>query len=213
MAPLAKQFAAEFQGHLYLTTAEQLSLQELIYECQVHHAGDDNFRIKRGYQAVIDQLVQGLEIHYSQAVHSIHWQPGRVTVHTPTQTYEASQVIITVPLALLQQGMPAFHPPLPAEKQKAIHALYVGPAMKLQLVFRELFWPEKYSLLMSLGPIMVWWSPSYDRPEFPPVLTAYIGGERAKAVLGWRPAYPNWREGLAAVLDAEKGFAARGGGG
>ncbi len=40
-----------------------------------------------------------------------------------------------------------------------------------------------------------------------------VSNARAKAVLGWRPGYPTWREGLAAVLDAEKGFAARGGGG
>jgi len=32
-----------------------------------------------------------------------------------------------------------------------------------------------------------------------------ISNARAKAVLGWRPAYPSYREGLAAVLAAERG--------
>ncbi|MDS3862008.1 NAD(P)/FAD-dependent oxidoreductase [Thermosynechococcaceae cyanobacterium BACA0444] len=179
MPPVAKEFADQFQGHLYLTSADQLSLQELIHECRVHHAGDDNFRIQAGYQALIQQLTQGLDIHYNQAVDTITWQPNHVTIQTNTRTYQAPQVIITIPLALLQQGIPQFYPPLPTDKQQAIQSLHVGPAMKLQMIFREIFWAPETSLFMSLGPMMVWWSPSYHRPGFPPVLTAFIGGERA----------------------------------
>jgi nucleoside-diphosphate-sugar epimerase len=32
-----------------------------------------------------------------------------------------------------------------------------------------------------------------------------VSNARAKAELGWRPAYPSYREGLRAVLDAERG--------
>lgn len=183
MSPVAKAFADQFQGHLYLTSGDKLSLQELIHECRVHHAGNDNFRIKTGYHTLIQQLTQDLNIDYNQAVESITWQPQAVTLQTQTQTYQAPQVIVTIPLALLQQGIPKFDPPLPPEKQHAIHSLYVGPAMKLQMVFRELFWEPETSLVMSLGPIMVWWSPSYHRPGFPAVLTAFIGGDRAIPLL------------------------------
>ena len=31
-----------------------------------------------------------------------------------------------------------------------------------------------------------------------------VSNARAKAELGWRPAYPTYREGLAAILAAEK---------
>ncbi len=180
MSFLAREFADQFQGHLYLTTADNLSLQELIHECRVHHAGDDNFRLKTGYQTLIQQLTQGLEILYNSPVSSIEWQTHQVNVTIPGQVLQAQNAIVTVPVALLQARRPAFSPPLPARKQAAIDALNVGPAMKLQLVFQEMFWPPDWSLVMSLGPIMVWWSPSFQRPGFPAILTAYIGGERAK---------------------------------
>lgn len=183
MSPVAKAFTEEFQGHLYLTSGDKLSLQELIHECCVHHAGDDNFRIKTGYQTLIQELTQGLDIHYNQAVNSITWQPQSVTLQTQDRIYKSPQIIITIPLALLQQGIPKFQPPLPPQKQQAIQALYVGPAIKLQMVFREMFWDAETSLIMSLGPIMVWWSPSYHRPGFPAVLTAFIGGDRATPFL------------------------------
>jgi nucleoside-diphosphate-sugar epimerase len=59
----------------------------------------------------------------------------------------------------------------------------------------------------------------FDPGRMSPMLASFhaecrrVSNARAKAVLGWRLAYPTWREGLAAILDAEKGFAARGGGG
>jgi nucleoside-diphosphate-sugar epimerase len=59
----------------------------------------------------------------------------------------------------------------------------------------------------------------FDPDRMRPMLASFhaecrrVSNARAKAVLGWRPGYPTWREGLAAALAAEKGFAARGGGG
>ncbi len=182
LSPLAQEFASQFHGHLYLTSSEQLSLQEVIHESLVHHAGDDNFRLKSGYISLVEQLTAGLEICYQAPVETIHWQPGQVSLSTDAERFQAPRLLTTVPLALLQQGIPQFQPPLPPAKQAAIQSLYVGPAMKLQLVFQEQFWPPEHSLFMSLGPIMVWWSPSYNRPDFPPVLTAFIGGERAQAL-------------------------------
>ena len=52
----------------------------------------------------------------------------------------------------------------------------------------------------------------FDTAELSPMARRFYGeskrvsNARAKAELGWRPAFPTYREGLAAILDAERGL-------
>ncbi|KAM9729640.1 uncharacterized protein ACNS7B_017124 isoform 4-T6 [Menidia menidia] len=53
------------------------------------------------------------------------------------------QVLVTVPLTLLQRGLLHFHPSLPERKLKAIHSLGAGIIEKIALQFPTRFWDSK----------------------------------------------------------------------
>jgi monoamine oxidase len=187
MAPVAQQLAGRLLANSHLTEPEHLSLADLAHEARVHQAGKGNFRVQGGYDRLLSGLAEGLSIQLGTAVQSIDWQqtPIKLGVVNPQgQTIElrADQVIITVPLSLLQQQAIAFTPALPAPKMQAIQSLSMGPAIKLQFVFGQSFWDSEISLFVGLGAIPVWWVPGYQRPGFPPVLTAFVGGQAALAL-------------------------------
>jgi monoamine oxidase len=184
LAPTAEQLAAEMISHPYLAAADELGMADLAQEARVHHAGKDDFRLLRGYDQVLQALATDLPIALNTAVKAIDWSGSlpQVTaaIADTVQTFSARQVLITVPLALLQQEAIAFNPPLPVAKQQAIQSLTMGPALKLQLLFNEIFWQPEISRYIGSEDILVWWAPGYHRQDFPPLLTAFIGGQRAK---------------------------------
>lgn len=189
IAPLARQTIGDLLANSYLATPADLDLADLVQEAQVHHAGTDNFRLQLGYTPVLQSLAQGLTIHPQTPVRAIDWQssPVKIWATNPTQEtleFMADQVVITVPLAILQRGQLHFQPALPKAKLEAIAALKMGPVVKLHLVFEQAFWDPEVSLVVGRGPIPVWWAPGYHRPEFPPVLTAFVGGDLALALHG-----------------------------
>jgi monoamine oxidase len=179
-----RHIVAEMLANSYLTTADAISVAELAHEARIHHAGKGDFRWQGGYDQLVQVLSQGLEIALNTAVTTVDWQsrPMRVTVQTAngdTQDLSADQVVVTVPLALLQQNVIEFCPALPTAKQTAINALKMGDVVKLHLEFQKSFWPVEMSLFTSSQMISMWWSSSYQQPERPPLLTAFIGGPNA----------------------------------
>ncbi|KGF73302.1 hypothetical protein DO97_20980 [Neosynechococcus sphagnicola sy1] len=186
LTPQAQRIGAHLLANLYLAAPEHLGVADWAHEMRVHHAGTGNFRLRDGYDHVLHHLAQGLTIHQQTAVQSVRWDVTPLEIRAIAQgqpvLYTADQVVITVPLALLQQQTIDFTPALPTAKQQAIQALRMGPAVKLQLAFRECFWEPEVSLYMGLGTVPVWWSPSYQRPDAHPVLTAFVGGARALAL-------------------------------
>jgi len=47
--------------------------------------------------------------------------------------------------------------------------------------FSERFWPDDLTMLGCDGPVRLYWTPLYGRDAAVPVLTAYVGGHRARA--------------------------------
>jgi monoamine oxidase len=187
LAPSAQCVVGRLLANSHLTEPANLSLADLAHEAKVHQAGQGNFRVLGGYDRLLAALAAGLPIQLNTAVQAIDWQqtPVKVVAVNPQrQTIEltADQVVITVPLSLLQQQAIAFTPPLPQSKVQAIQSLSMGAAIKLQLAFSQPFWQPDLSLFVGLGAIPVWWAPGYQRPGFPPVLTAFVGGQSALAL-------------------------------
>lgn len=156
------------------------------------------YRINGGYDRLTAFLAaeitkDGGAIQLSSIVKHIHWQPGKVEVITINeQHYTAQQVLITVPLSVLQAaptelGSLQYFPPLPAQYEAA-HQMGMGGIIKILLEFREAFWEkqlfngksvEDLTLLFSQQTVPTWWT---QYPERSTLLTGWLGGPPAKAL-------------------------------
>lgn len=151
--------------------------------------GDRVFRIREGYERVplflLDKFLgAGGQAHLDARVTTVEWKRGEAQVRTanPELTeLRARRVVMAVPLGVLKTEAVKISP-LPETAANAIHALAMGTATRITLVFRERFWEaaaKGLSFLFAAGePVPVWWTSS---PEGSAVLTGWIGGPKAAA--------------------------------
>lgn len=151
--------------------------------------GDRVFRIREGYERVplflLDKFLgAGGQAHLDARVTTVGWKRGKAQVRTanPELTeLRARRVVMAVPLGVLKTEAVKISP-LPETAANAIHALAMGTATRITLVFRERFWEaaaKGLSFLFAAGePVPVWWTSS---PEGSAVLTGWIGGPKAAA--------------------------------
>ena len=105
------------------------------------------------------------------------------------RVFEARQVIVTVPVGVLQAqegpGAIVFEPPLPPQKQESIGLLRMGAVVKVILRFKEAFWEKRTPELDFIHsvdlPFPTWWT---SLPIHSTVLTAWAGGPTADALSG-----------------------------
>ncbi len=80
-------------------------------------------------------------ITYNAVVEAIDYSAEMSQVRTQDQTYSANQVIVTVPVKMLQNGAITFTPELPDDKQNAINSATVWDGCKAFIEFSEKFYP------------------------------------------------------------------------
>jgi monoamine oxidase len=134
--------------HEYGADAAQLSLWNYDHEEDLP-GGDVIF--PDGYDAIAAFLARGLDVRLSHRVQRIDYDADTVQVQTDQGTFSADQVVVTLPLGVLQKGNVTFTPPLPALKQAAIAALGMGLLDKLYLRFPAIFWPTEPEILNVIG--------------------------------------------------------------
>jgi monoamine oxidase len=134
------------------------------------------FRVVEGYSALMERLAAGVDVRLSTPVRRIEWSMDGVAAITDDGSYEAKRAVVTLPLAILQQGDVAFDPQLPSDKQRAITGLGAGANGKIILRFDRMLWPEDLTLLLSGGDTQLWWRPGRCRDDEAPIITAYFGG-------------------------------------
>jgi Flavin containing amine oxidoreductase len=166
---------------------------------------DRLFRIAAGYAELAHflsaQFVSaGGELILGAPVRTIEWSRGAVRVETaaaasPARTLRAKRALITVPLGVLQAGSIEFLPS-PSETLGAARRLAMGEVVRTVLVFERPFWTARREnsipravqrSLSDLSFLFVpgetpptWWTPN---PEPAPMLTAWMGGPKAAALL------------------------------
>jgi monoamine oxidase len=149
--------------------------------------GKGDYRILDGYDCVFAELADGLDIRLQTVVTSVDWTGHSVRIETADgQRFEADQVVITLPLGILQSGKVCFTPELPAEKQTAIANLRMGPVIKLVYRFDETVMPSGVLALHGANNPPMWWSPSFGHPsheEGRQVVTAFASGDWARELL------------------------------
>lgn len=150
------------------------------------HEQDEQYRIRGGYQQLIEYLQQasianGCIIHTSCTVKTIRWQTNQVAAVTAGgQTFTAEKVIITVPLGVLQAGPHhttsiSFEPAIDTHRQ-ALQQIGFGAVVKVIVQFREAFWLRNGKVpgfLLSEEAIPTWWT---FLPDTDPILTGWLGG-------------------------------------
>src|SRR5262249_51611422 len=168
---------------------------------------DHQFRFLNGYDGVVKALYKesvdrGVRFQIETIVEEVRWAPNQVKVrarlHETRQDFQASKLLITLPLGVLQTSAPEngavwFDPPLP-EKETAARELAMGHVVRIALLFREPFW-ESIELRASKGRVSLsklgfvhspdaaiptWWT---QLPVRTPLLVGWTGGSTALKIL------------------------------
>ncbi|MBP2476888.1 monoamine oxidase [Crossiella equi] len=101
-----------------------------------------DFRVLGGYAQVLPPLAKGLNVRLGAVVRRIEHGPDGVTVHTDAGAAQARQLVLTLPLGVLQQDGVEFDPPLPPERREALHAITQLPVCKVVLEFPQPVLPK-----------------------------------------------------------------------
>lgn len=154
---------------------------------ELQNASEKQYRIKGGYQKLIDHLQNKcshdkVQIVTASPVQIIEWQNDHVIVTCGALQYTSSIILITVPVGVMQNESIEFKPAIP-EHIGAFKQLGYGPVIKMILQFRSDFWKtahgknlSKMLFLFSNEQIPTWWTAI---PEHQFQLTGWLGGPPA----------------------------------
>ncbi|WP_276134928.1 flavin monoamine oxidase family protein [Polluticoccus soli] len=150
----------------------------------------EQFRVEGGYGKMIDYLVKqcdqnGCMFRYSYPVKHIHWSEGNVRVDTPAASYHAQQVLLTVPISILQAEPNEEHAirflPSLERKWEAAKVIGAGIVMKFLLEFKTAFWKENaetkdMGFILSDEIVPTWWTQTLEGSM---LLTGWLAGPNA----------------------------------
>ena len=139
-----------------------------------------NWRVRRGYGALMESYGTALPIAFNCEVTLIDHSAKRLRIETSQGTLSADKVIITVPTNLIAQGAIRFSPALPDKIDAAAH-LPLGLADKVMLALDE---PELLPVDGNLrGATMRAEMGTYHlRPFGQPCIEGFFGGRFAQAL-------------------------------
>lgn len=150
--------------------------------------GDRQFRLTRPYSLVPRTLLNScdqnlIELHMNAEVSEIEWSKDKVTCRLKNGSeINSQQVVITLPLPLLQHEVVKFTPPL-LSKRACLDKLVMGHTQRVVFVCKSFFWDSLSVDGKSLrqlnfidddeGPFRTWWT-SY--PLRVPILVGWNSG-------------------------------------
>lgn len=143
-----------------------------------------DWRLTAGYDALPAWIGKNLDVRYETKVDKIQWSESGATAFSTTgEEFPARSVICTAPIGVLKAGAIQFSPDLPTSKWQALNGLEMGSVMKILFRFKERFWDDGLTMVGCDGPVRLYWTPLYGWGEdATPVLIAYVGGYRARAL-------------------------------
>lgn len=150
------------------------------WECR-----ENNATVRGPYLDLFAGVLKRTSSHvkFHAPVERVAWAGEKPRVHLiDGRELESDAVVVTVPLAVLREGMPVFDPPLPSGKQEAISSIGMDEGMKILLKFHRPFWPANMYFLHTDGFLPQFWTPGHGRGGADHVLTVFAGGSRAEAI-------------------------------
>lgn len=147
--------------------------------------GDHTYVTNR-YDTLINYLAAGLNIHLKSPVKHIDYSDNRVKIQVGKDVFEASTVIVTLPIGVLKSGQCHFTPLLPPEKMRAIESIGSGLLSKSAFKFSHCFWDTDVLSIQRFptqeSPIQIYIN--YESMMNAPILSAMYGGEVADIIEG-----------------------------
>lgn len=137
-----------------------------------------------GFQVITNHLAKDLTIRLGQVVNVIDSRGDEVTVRTSKGEFRADQILITLPLGVLQSGSVKFLPGLPEAKQKAIQKLKMGVLNKCYLKFEKAFWPDDVDWLEMIPTEPGHWVEwvSFVKSAKQPILLGFNAAKRGQEI-------------------------------
>jgi monoamine oxidase len=110
-----------------------------------------------------------------------------VQVITANTKFSADQVVVTLPLGVLQAEHVRFTPALPRDKQAAITQLGMGVLNKCYLRFPSVFWPTDVDWLEHVSATPGVWTEwvSFARATNMPVLLGFNAADQGREIEAW----------------------------
>jgi monoamine oxidase len=155
---------------------DQVSLLDM----DAYEDTDFNWRVRRGYGALVAAYGASCPVALNCAVTLIDHSAKRVRIETSRGTLTADKVIITVPTNLIADGAIRFHPPLPA-KVDAACGLPLGLADKVTLALDQ---PEALPKEGNLraATMRTAMGTYHIRPLGQPCIEGFFGGRFARSL-------------------------------
>jgi monoamine oxidase len=179
----------EFVEGFHAAHVDRISARSLAVPEEGDGSADLQFRVARGYGALVEFLAAGLDpdrvsVRTGTPARVIRWKRGEVVVESATgESFSAGAAVVAVPHAVLRAKSLRFEPAL-RERDRALGRLETGQVFKIAMRFRESFWERderRPGFVHASGlEVPVWWS---SRPAQAPLLTGWAGGPRAEAML------------------------------
>jgi monoamine oxidase len=140
-----------------------------------------------GYDRLASHLADGLTVRLTHIVERVQWSPDRVTVTTDFGTVTADNVVITVPVGVLQSEEFVIEPPLPEPVAGALSRLKMNAFEKVFLRFPTKFWDDEVYVIRQQGPEGRWWHSWYDLTALhgTPTLLTFAAGPAAVETRDW----------------------------
>ena len=167
--------ARTYLEHEWAGPRSDVSLLE--HDKSLGFAGHDRV-FPEGYAQITDRLAEGTDILLGHEVTQVDYSGARVDVLTNRGSFQATHVLVTVPLGVLQAGRIAFNPSLPKSKREAIRKTRMGVFNKIFLKFDSVFWDQDYELIGYMGSQDEDWPEivNFHRIAGVPVLLAFSAG-------------------------------------
>jgi hypothetical protein len=148
LSPAKRELLLNFVQGFEAADPNKISAQSLGEEAQELEFPYKQFRVRSGYDGVLNWLYSGLSldravVRRSTTVTELRWQRGEVQAHivnaagSPLPPLKAGAVVTTAHAVLKARAM-RFVPDLP-DKHKALGLLEAGQVFKMVLQFRESF--------------------------------------------------------------------------
>ena len=122
----------------------------------------DEVIFPRGYDELPRRIAAGVDVRLGHPVDAVTRTDAGWVVKTRDAEFAASDVLVTVPLGVLQAESIRFDPPLPSTASDRIARLGMGVFNKVFVQFPERFWHEGTYVIRALGEAGERWHSWYD---------------------------------------------------